>query len=146
VTGPAAPPLPAELDALLSRMRLPNLHKAAPDVPATARAQRWEPAEVLAEWDLSTREGYEGYIRRTIKPALGHQQGLTPPNLPPGNASSRPGHERGTPDSRLRRPVAAHAEDPRPGPHPSQCRTALTRPLSRLTTRRAASWRLREKT
>jgi len=28
----------------------------------------------LAEWDLSTREGYEGYIRRTIKPALGHLQ------------------------------------------------------------------------
>jgi len=47
VTGPAAPPLPAELDALMRRMRLPYLRKAAPDVLATARAQRWEPAEVL---------------------------------------------------------------------------------------------------
>jgi hypothetical protein len=47
VTGPAGPPLPAELDALLRRMRLPYLRKAAPDVIATARAQRWEPAEVL---------------------------------------------------------------------------------------------------
>ena len=47
MTGPAAPPLPAELDALLRRMRLPYLRKAAPDVLATARAQRWEPAEVL---------------------------------------------------------------------------------------------------
>jgi DNA replication protein DnaC len=28
-------------------MRLPYLRKAAPDVLATARAQRWEPAEVL---------------------------------------------------------------------------------------------------
>jgi hypothetical protein len=47
VTAPAAPPLPAELDALVRRMRLPYLRKAAPDVLATARAQRWEPAEVL---------------------------------------------------------------------------------------------------
>jgi DNA replication protein DnaC len=28
-------------------MRLPYLRKAAPDVLATARAQRWDPAEVL---------------------------------------------------------------------------------------------------
>jgi hypothetical protein len=44
---PAAPPLPAELDALLRRMRLPYLRAAAPDVIATAKAQRWDPAEVL---------------------------------------------------------------------------------------------------
>jgi hypothetical protein len=25
----------------------------------------------LAEWDVSTREGYEGYVRRTIRTALG---------------------------------------------------------------------------
>jgi hypothetical protein len=37
--------LPAELDALLRRMRLPCLRKAAPDVLATA--QRWVAAEVL---------------------------------------------------------------------------------------------------
>ena len=36
MTGPAAPPVPAELDALLRRMRLPYLRKAAPDVLATA--------------------------------------------------------------------------------------------------------------
>jgi hypothetical protein len=28
----------------------------------------------VAEWDLPTRNGFEGYIRRTIKPALGHMQ------------------------------------------------------------------------
>jgi DNA replication protein DnaC len=43
----AAPPLPAELEALLRRMRLPYLRAAAPDVIATAKAQRWDPAEVL---------------------------------------------------------------------------------------------------
>ena len=47
MTGPAAPPVPAELEALMRRMRLPYLRKAAPDVLATARAQRWDPAEVL---------------------------------------------------------------------------------------------------
>jgi DNA replication protein DnaC len=46
-TTPAAPPLPAELEALLRRMRLPYLRAAAPDVLATAKAQRWDPAEVL---------------------------------------------------------------------------------------------------
>jgi integrase len=28
----------------------------------------------LPEWDLSTREGFEGYVRRTIRPGLGHLQ------------------------------------------------------------------------
>ena len=51
-TGPngrimPAPALPTELDALLRRMRLPYLRAAAPDVIATAKAQRWDPAEVL---------------------------------------------------------------------------------------------------
>ena len=44
---PTAPALPAELEALLRRMRLPYLRAAAPDVLATARSQRWDPAEVL---------------------------------------------------------------------------------------------------
>ncbi|MFC9769598.1 ATP-binding protein, partial [Rhodococcus jostii] len=44
---PSAPPLPADLESLLHRLRLPHIRRAAPDVLATARAQRWEPAEVL---------------------------------------------------------------------------------------------------
>jgi hypothetical protein len=44
---PAPPPLPEELTALLRRMRLPYLRSAAPEVLATARAQRWDPAETL---------------------------------------------------------------------------------------------------
>ncbi len=44
---PAAPALPDELERLVRRMRLPYLRKAAPDVLATARAQRWDPAELL---------------------------------------------------------------------------------------------------
>ena len=44
MTDPSAPPLPAELDALV---RPPYLRKAAPDVVATASAQMWGSAEVL---------------------------------------------------------------------------------------------------
>lgn len=44
---PTPPPLDDELEGLLRRMRLPHIRRAAPDVLATARAQRWEPAEVL---------------------------------------------------------------------------------------------------
>jgi DNA replication protein DnaC len=47
VKAPAPPALPPELEALLRRLRLPYVRKAAPEVIATATAQRWEPAEVL---------------------------------------------------------------------------------------------------
>lgn len=40
MTFPQAPALPEELDKLMRRMRLPYMRKAAPDVLATARAQR----------------------------------------------------------------------------------------------------------
>jgi DNA replication protein DnaC len=47
VTTPPPPPLPDELAALLRRLRLPYVRKAAPEVIANATAQRWEHAEVL---------------------------------------------------------------------------------------------------
>jgi len=44
---PEPPPLAEDLEALLRRLRLPHIRRHAPEVIATARAQRWEPAEVL---------------------------------------------------------------------------------------------------
>ena len=41
------PPLDEELERLLRRMRLPYIRRAAPELLATAKAQRWDPAEVL---------------------------------------------------------------------------------------------------
>lgn len=46
-TNPSAPPLDAELERLLRRMRMPYIRRAAPEILATAKAQRWDPAEVL---------------------------------------------------------------------------------------------------
>ncbi len=48
MTGvPAAPPLPEDVQALLRRLRMPHVRRHAPEVVATAKAQRWEPIEVL---------------------------------------------------------------------------------------------------
>jgi DNA replication protein DnaC len=44
---PTAPALPEDVEALLRRLRLPHIRRHAPEVVATAKAQRWEPVEVL---------------------------------------------------------------------------------------------------
>jgi DNA replication protein DnaC len=45
--APAPPPIDTGLEQLLRRMRLPHMRRIAPEVLATAKAQRWDPAEVL---------------------------------------------------------------------------------------------------
>ena len=64
ITSPPPPPLPDELDRLLRRLRLPYVRRTAPEVIATATAQRWEPAEVLRV--LLTEEA-AGRDRATIQ-------------------------------------------------------------------------------
>ena len=46
-TTTTAAQLPSDLEALLRALRLPHARAIAADVLATARAQRWEPAEVV---------------------------------------------------------------------------------------------------
>ena len=46
-TASTSQQLTAEVDALARRLRLPYLRKAATEVLPTAKAQRWEPAEIL---------------------------------------------------------------------------------------------------
>jgi len=43
----AAPPLPADLEALMRQLKMPHARALAPDLLITARTQRWEPTEVL---------------------------------------------------------------------------------------------------
>jgi DNA replication protein DnaC len=74
---PEAPALPTDLDALLRRLRLPSFRRAAPEVLATARAQRWEPAEVLRALlteEVAGRERSALVARRT---AAGFPSGKT---------------------------------------------------------------------
>ena len=87
MTGPAAPPLPPELDALIRRMRLPYLRKAAPDVLATARAQRWEPAEVLRVLLAEEVTGRDAATRRTRRKTANFPAGKTFTTWQPGRSS-----------------------------------------------------------
>ena len=74
---PAAPPLPAELEALARGLRLPHLRRAAPEVLATARAQRWEPAEVLKALLAAEAAGRARSSRATRRAAAGFPTGKT---------------------------------------------------------------------
>ena len=73
----AAPPLPEELTAVLTRMRLPYLRALAPEVLATARAQRWDPAEVLRVLITEEIRGRDEATRRMRRKAAGLPAGKT---------------------------------------------------------------------
>ena len=77
VTPPAPPPIPEELTAVLRRMRLPYVRAAAPEVLATARAQRWDPAEVLRVLLVEEVKGRDAATRRQRRKAAGFPTGKT---------------------------------------------------------------------
>jgi DNA replication protein DnaC len=74
---PAAPPLPADLEALLRRLRLPYVRRLAPDVLATAKAQRWEPVEVLRALLGEEVAGRDRSALATRRTAAGFPTGKT---------------------------------------------------------------------
>jgi len=74
---PSAPPLPEDLDALLRRLRLPHLRRHAPEVIATAKAQRWDPAEVLKAVLAEEVAGRERSALATRRAAAGFPTGKT---------------------------------------------------------------------
>lgn len=73
----SAPPLPDDLTAVLRRMRLPYLRAAAPEVLATAKAQRWDPAEVLRVLIAEEIRGRDEATRRARRKAAGLPAGKT---------------------------------------------------------------------
>ena len=87
MSAPAAPPVPAELEALMRRMRLPYLRMAAPEVLATARAQRWDPAEVLRVLLAEEVTGRDAATRRTRR---GPRASRPARHSPPGARASPP--------------------------------------------------------
>lgn len=77
VTTPPAPALPEELTVLLRRMRLPYLRTTAPEVLATARAQRWDPAETLRVLLTEEIRGRDEATRRQHRRTAGLPAGKT---------------------------------------------------------------------
>jgi len=73
----SAPPLPDELTTALRRMRMPYLRAAAPEVIATAKAQRWDPAEVLRVLIAEEIRGRDDATRRARRKAAGLPAGKT---------------------------------------------------------------------
>ena len=134
VSAPAAPPVPAELEALMRRMRLPYLRKAAPDVLATARAQRWDPAEVLRVLLAEEVTGRDAATRRTRRKTAAFPAGKTfatwrpervlhprpHPGRPGHPGMDRPGREPGHRRAVRHRQVATSS---RPSPTPRSTRT-----------------------
>jgi DNA replication protein DnaC len=73
----SAPPLPTELENLLRRLRLPHIRRLAPEVVATAKAQRWEPVEVLKALFAEEVAGRERSALATRRAAAGFPTGKT---------------------------------------------------------------------
>ena len=74
---PVPPSLPDELIQVLRRMRLPYLRNAAPEVLATARSQRWDPAEVLRVLLTEEARGRDAATRATRRKTAGLPAGKT---------------------------------------------------------------------
>jgi hypothetical protein len=74
---PSAPALPADLEALLRRLRLPHVRRHAPEVVATAKAQRCEPVEILKALLVEEVAGRERSALATRRSAAGFPTGKT---------------------------------------------------------------------
>src|SRR4051795_3125403 len=77
VKTPAPPALPEPVEKLTRRLRLPSLRNAAPEVLATARAQRWDPAEVVRVLLSEEAAGRDKATTRMRRKASGLPAGKT---------------------------------------------------------------------
>ena len=76
-------------------MRLPYLRDAAPEVLATARAQRWDPAEVLRVLIAEEIRGRDDATRRMRRKAAGLPAGKTFESWRETDSSIPPGTQTG---------------------------------------------------
>src|SRR4051794_30993166 len=90
-----APELPEELLVALKRMRLPYLRSIAPEVLATARAQRWDPAEVVRVLLEEEIRGRDEATRRMRRKAAGLPAGKTFESWRETDSSIPPGTQTG---------------------------------------------------
>ena len=73
----AAPALPAELEALMRQLKMPYARALAPELIATARAQRWEPAEIIKALFVEEVSGRSRSMLATRRKAAGFPTGKT---------------------------------------------------------------------
>ena len=76
-TGTGAVGPPAEVEALMRTLRLPHARAIAADVLATARAQRWDPAEVVKALLTEETAGRARSMLATRRRAAGFPTGKT---------------------------------------------------------------------
>lgn len=72
-----APAMPPDLLKVTQRLRMPYLRAHAPEVLATAKAQRWDPAEVVRVLLEEEIKGRDQATRRNRKKAAGFPSGKT---------------------------------------------------------------------
>jgi hypothetical protein len=118
---PSAPALPADLEALLRRLRLPHVRRHAPEVVATAKAQRCEPVETLKALLVEEVAGRERSALATRRSAAGFPTGKI----------HRTGSGGGWPDRRKHRIIARVDRSHGAGSRPPLMRSRSTRVTSR---------------
>jgi len=76
-TATSAAQLPSDLDALMRSLRLPHARAIAADVLATARAQRWDPTEVIKALLAEETAGRARSMLASRRKAAGFPTGKT---------------------------------------------------------------------
>jgi DNA replication protein DnaC len=84
-----------QVEALTRRLRLPYLRAAAADTLATARAQRWDPAEVLRVVLAAEADGRHTATIRNRRRRAGFPSGKTFHAWDPSASSIPPGAQQG---------------------------------------------------
>jgi DNA replication protein DnaC len=74
---PAATTLPADVEALMRKLRLPHARAIAADVLATARSQRWDPTEVIKALLAEESAGRARSMLASSRKAAGFPTGKT---------------------------------------------------------------------
>jgi DNA replication protein DnaC len=77
VTKTTSDQLHAEIEQLARRLRLPYLRKAAQEVLPTAKAQRWDPAEVVRVLLAEEADGRDAATIRNRRRRAGFPTGKT---------------------------------------------------------------------
>jgi hypothetical protein len=77
VTANTAPPLPTELEAMMRHLKMPYARALAPELLATAKAQRWDPAEVIKALFVEEITGRSRSMLATRRKAAGFPTGKT---------------------------------------------------------------------